>query len=137
MSLEYADSIVAQALKQAEGNQAKARQMIVNEAMKDPKLLQALTRHHMKGIVAYHVERVASGRATKPKQVPEKPQTAPVDPNDAFGKEILKAVASSSSAIFGMETYASPQKSKKQASQQHIDALRAMSRNSSFGDNSE
>ncbi|MEM7680179.1 MAG: hypothetical protein AAF182_04175 [Pseudomonadota bacterium] len=126
MSLEYANKLVAQALQQAGGNQTKARQLIINQAMQDTKLLQALTRHHLKGIVAYHVERVASGRANKPQQAPDRPQTVATAADDEFGMEILKAIANSSSAVFGMESYASPQKTKRQASQQHIDALRQM-----------
>lgn len=125
MSLEYADERVAEALRQTDGNQAKARQLIITWAMSDTKLLQALTRHHLKGIVAYHVERVASGRATKPKAVPERPQKAKAQSDDEFGMEILKAIANSSSAIFGLEGYSSPQ-GRRQASQSHIDAIKQM-----------
>lgn len=130
MSLEYADKCVAEALKAADGNQTKARQLIINQAMSDMQLLQALTRHHLKGIVAYHVERVASGRATKPQQAAEKPQKVATATDDEFGMEILKAIANSSSAVFGMETYASPTRNKTQASQQHINALKQMARSS-------
>ena len=125
MSLKYVEQRVKDALVQSGGNAARARDHIIKWAQSDPELLLALTEHHLTGIVAYHIERVASGRASKPKaRPPEKPK-AKVDPGEKFGLEILKAVANSSSAIFGLESGAPPQKRAK-ASQQHIDALKAM-----------
>lgn len=126
MSLNYAEQRIKEALKQANGNQARARQQIIAWAFEDPQLLQAITKHHLTGIVAYHVERVASGRAAKPKtQPPAKPKKAAASKEDAFGMEILKAVASSSSAVFGLEGYAAPRK-RGQASEQHINAIKQM-----------
>lgn len=125
MSLKYADDCVKEALVAAEGNQVKARKKLIERALQDSSLLKALTKHHLEGIVAYHVERVASGRASKTQQPAEKPETVSAEPDDNFGKEILKAVANSSSAVFGLEGYSSPQK-KSQASQQHIDAIKQM-----------
>ncbi len=129
MSLEYADKRVVEALKLMDGNQAKARQQIIAWALSDAKLLQALTKHHLKGIVAYHVERVASGRSVKPQTTPSKPKKATAQPDDAFGMEILKAVANSSSAVFGLEGYSSPPR-RGQASQQHINAIKQMAERS-------
>lgn len=126
MSLKYAEQRIKEALVNAGGNQARARQQVIAWAFEDAKLLQALTKHHLTGIAAYHIERVASGRAAKPKTaaVAKAPKATPKK-EESFGKEILKAVANTDSAIFGLETYSSPQK-KGRASQQHIDAIRQM-----------
>ncbi len=128
MSLAYAEQRIKEALTLAKGNQARARQHIIAWAQEDPDLLRALTKHHLTGIAAYHVERVASGRAAKPKAAP--PPAKPAAPKarteeDAFGAELLKAVASSSSAIFGLEGGAASSK-RGQASQQHINAIKKM-----------
>lgn len=126
MSLKYAEEKIKEALAISGGNQARARQQIIAWSFEDAKLLQALTKHHLTGIAAYHIERVASGRAAKPKAAPPKPQEkpAPKKQEDSFGKELLQAVANSDS-VFGLEAYSSPQK-KGRASQQHIDAIRQM-----------
>lgn len=132
MSLKYAEEKIKEALALAGGNQARARQQLISWAFEDAKLLQALTKHHLTGIAAYHIERVASGRAAKPKR--QSPQSTPspqaqklatAPQGDSFGKEILKAVANTDSAVFGLESYSSPQK-KGRASQRHIDAIRQM-----------
>lgn len=125
MSLKYAEQKIKEALVQTKGNMARARQLVIKWSQDDPKLLQALTRNHLTGIVAYHVERVASGRATKPEKPAPKPAKATAKKGDAFGMEILKAVANSSSAIFGLEGGQPPQK-RAQASQRHIDAMKAL-----------
>ncbi|MCB1531553.1 MAG: hypothetical protein KDJ35_01665 [Alphaproteobacteria bacterium] len=125
MSLKYAEERIKEALKLAGGNQARARKQIITWAFEDARLLQALTKHHLTGIAAYHIERVASGRAAKPKNAAPRPQKVQARKDDDFGMEILKAVANSDSAVFGLEGYTAPRK-KGQASQQHIDAIRQM-----------
>lgn len=102
------------------GNIARAQQQIIAWTYEDTKLLHALARPHLNGIVAYQVERVASGRAELEKRKP----TAPVGRKDEnFGMELLRAVAASSAAVFGQESYAPPVK-RGAASKQHIDAIR-------------
>jgi hypothetical protein len=44
-------------------------------------------------------------------------------PPDTFGREILKALASDNTAMFGRDTGAAPV-GRRQASQSHIDALK-------------
>ncbi len=146
MSLQYAETRIADALKLAKGNKTKARQYLVTWAGDDTRLLKALTRNHMTGIVAYHVDRVASGRnmassstasldtspSTKKKNKPKiKTQISAGRKNitnktskkpDSFGMEILKAVTNSGSAVFGLEGYAAPNK-KDKVSQRHINAI--------------
>lgn len=135
MSLEYLEEAIFQALEQSSGNQKNAQHLIMSQAMNDLKLLQALTRHHLSGIVAYHVDRVASGRANKTKRAysdtgrrsgrGQQEQAAP-EIDEQFGLQLLKALAGSSSdATFGMEAYSSPQP-KGKASSRHADTIRAL-----------
>lgn len=128
MSLEYAEQRVKQALKLYGGNATKARQQIIAWTYEDPKLLHALTKNHLTGIVAYHIERVASGRAAKARNNKKMQPGTPM-PDKAnsqeFGMEILKAIAASGSPSFGLESYAAPQK-RGQASQRHINAIKAL-----------
>lgn len=130
MSLEYAERRIAEALKLAKGNEARARQQIIAWALTDEKLLQALTKSHLSGIVAYNIERVASGRAAaarkaqKPK--PKAANTQKTNKQADFGVELLKAVASSSSEVFGLENGSSGVGRPGQVSQNHINAIRAI-----------
>lgn len=133
MSLKYAERRIEEALKLAKGNPIRARQQVIAWTFEDPKLLYALTKNHLTGIVAYHIDRVESGRAAAAKQEPvaAKPAAQPKAPvkktaaEDPFGMEILKAVADSSSEVFGLENSGRPQK-RGQASEAHIKALQAM-----------
>jgi hypothetical protein len=133
MSLEYAEMRIQEALKLTKGNQMKAQQQIIAWIYEDAKLLHALAKPHLSGIVAYNVERVASGRAAAAKATAtEKPapqkasaqgQGKPPKP-EQFGLEILKAVAGNP-AIFGLEDLGVPQK-RGAASQRHVDAINAI-----------
>ncbi|NCT41402.1 MAG: hypothetical protein GW778_07065 [Alphaproteobacteria bacterium] len=131
MLLEYAERRIAEALKLAKGNQARARQQVIAWALSDDKLLKALTKSHLSGIVAYNIERVASGRAAaarknqKPIQNPAAATAKPKKEPD-FGVELLRAVASSSSEVFGLENGSAGIGRPKQVSQNHINAIRAI-----------
>ena len=135
MSLEYAEQKIQQALKLSKGNQARARQQVIAWALEDDALLKALTRSHLTGIVAYNIERVASGRAAaarvaSQKATPKK-QAAQKGKNQEgdFGVELLKAVASSSTEIFGLENGSAGIGRPKGVSQSHINAIRAIASN--------
>lgn len=120
MSLEYVEKRINEALKLSKGNITKARQTVIKWCQEDVKLLHALTKAHLNGIVAYNVERVASGRNDKAKK-----KVAPKTPaKEKFGMEILKAVVKSGS-VFGMDSDREPRR-KGQASQQHIDAIKKL-----------
>ena len=122
MSREYAERRIKEAVKKAGGNAERAKQQVIAWTMEDTKLLDALTRPHLTGIVAYNIERVMSGRsAAKEEAVQEKPPAQ----EDEFGIEILKAVAATNAAVFGQESNAVPIK-RGRASKQHIDAIRQM-----------
>jgi len=125
MSQDYVTGRVKAALKAAKGNKTRAQKQLMQWAGEDTKLLYGLTRAHLNGIVAYQIDRVASGRADKQKAAPEKAQKKPPQkqPDDAFGMEILKAVAGNSGAVFGHEGGSASVGSGK-ASKRHADALR-------------
>lgn len=129
MSKEYAEDRIKDALRMHGGNLTLARQQIMSWAFEDSRLLAGLARPHLNGIIAYQVERVASGRADKERQAaPVAAQKSAQTKQGAyreenFGLDLLRAVAASDAAIFGMESVARPMK-KGAASTQHIDAIR-------------
>ena len=135
MSIEYAESRIKEALKLFGGNTIKARQQVIAWTFEDAKLLHALTKPHLSGIVAYNIERVASGRADAAKEFKEPPEKKQADKSskqkangkakeEQFGLEILKAVAGSPE-IFGLEDPGAPHK-KSGVSKSHIDAIEAI-----------
>lgn len=122
MSNEYAENKIKDALKLCNGNMRLARQQIVALAREDMYLLRALVRPHLDGIVAYQVERVASGRAEKEEDHPEFPLSK-ID--DDFGMKLLRAAVSDDVRVFGRDNMLQPRK-RKIASKQHIDAIHKM-----------
>ncbi|MGH1377206.1 MAG: hypothetical protein ACRBB3_00130 [Alphaproteobacteria bacterium] len=121
MSKEYAESKIREALSANGGNIGLARQSVIAMAQTDADLLRALSRPHLDGIVAYQVERVASGRAEMEKRHPE---VTPVESKkDDFGMDLLRAVAASDAETFGQESIGGKRKS---ASKQHIQAIHKM-----------
>ncbi len=128
MSLDYAEKMIAKALRAAKGNQTIAKQQIIAWAQQDTKLLQGLTKAHLTGIVAYHIDRVASGRAERSKNpLPSKPKGQKAPAKEDFGMELMKAVASSSAAVFGLEGGA-PTGRRGKVSENHIRALQQIAR---------
>ena len=126
MSREYAESRIREALKLSKGNATKARQQIIAWTFEDARLLQALSRPHLMGIVAHAVNRVIYHLEDdhETAEVPDSPETLNMGP-ETFGREILRALSSTNTAVFGREDSA-PSTGRKQASQSHIDALKSM-----------
>ncbi|HEY8191361.1 MAG TPA: hypothetical protein VIG74_02965 [Alphaproteobacteria bacterium] len=126
MNREYAEQRIREALKLAKGNPTKARQQIIAWTYEDTKLLQALSRPHLTGIVAHAVNRVIHHEHMEEHapEIPEVPQPLNMPP-ETFGAEILRALQNESTTKFGRET-AAPAPRRKQASQSHIDAMKAM-----------
>lgn len=124
MSSEYAEDRIREALKIARGNPTKARQQVIAWTNDDIRLLQALTRPHLTGIVAHavgrviHRENIEAGAAG----IPEAPQSLDMPP-DTFGQEIMRALEGRDTAVFGREEGGVPLR-RKQASQSHIEALK-------------
>lgn len=129
MSLDYVERRIQEALRLTNGNTTLARQQVVAWTYEDSKLLHELAKPHLSGIVAYHIERVASGRSMKAKAPPKSPvkKAAPKQSRDEFGLEILKALVGSENRVFGLESAGSPGSRKRgQASITHVDAIRRM-----------
>jgi len=129
MSLAYVEAKIKEALTLSKGNKTKANQILIAMAQQDVKLLQGLTKHHLTGIAAYHVDRVISGKSgtpaanvsTEKKAVP-KPK--PVLKATPFGKEIMRAVSSQGGEVFGFDHGTAPK--NKPASQSHVNAIKQM-----------
>lgn len=122
MSREYAEERIKEALKLSKGNPTKARQRVIGWTFEDPKLLQALARPHLTGIVAHAVNRVEMKQDLQEPEVSQDPKKLDMSPA-TFGQEILSALQNNSTPMFGMESSAAPMK-RPQASQKHIDALK-------------
>lgn len=123
MSREYADNKIKEALRAHSNNRALARQQVIAWALEDPALMKAIARPHLDGIVAYQVERVASGRAEMETRHPEEIEKPDEEAN--FGMDLLRAVAADEAAIFGHEDSVNRPK-RRAASKQHIDAIHKM-----------
>lgn len=127
MSREYAEKRIKEALKKSNGNAVKARQQVIAWTYEDAKLLHALTKAHLTGIVAYNIERILSGRgAAEEHPIPETKPKAKADKEENFGKELLKAVAGNSGATFGLEGYSGGPSKRPKVSKGHINAIKAM-----------
>lgn len=132
MSREYAEGRIKEALKKTNGNAVRARQQVIAWTYEDPKLLHALTKAHLSGIVAYNIERILAGRGTA--EVAEQQSSdnvkskAPAQKEENFGAELLKAVAGNSGAQFGLESYSSGGTSRNKVSKNHIDAINALTK---------
>lgn len=126
MSREYAEGRIKEALKLAKGNPTKARQQIIAWTYEDTKLLHALARPHLTGIVAHAINRVIYHESMEDEEpeIHDAPQSLDMEP-ETFGTEIMKALQSENTSRFGREGGA-PAPRRKQASQSHIDALKAM-----------
>lgn len=134
----YLTSRIKEALYNANGNKTKAIHQITSWAAQDQQLLQALTRAHLGGIIAYHVDRVASGKPAKGSASSAKKASAKsstpraskggkkrvnVRDGSAFGQAILKAASDTNASVFGLESYAAPSKDDL-TSQRHVDAVK-------------
>ncbi len=122
MASEYAKNKIKDALKLCNGNTKLARQQIAVLIREDETLLRELVSPHLDGIIAYQVERVASGRAEKEEVRPNIP--IPEIDND-FGMKLLRAAVSDDVVVFGKDNMRYPRK-RKIASKQHIEAIHKM-----------
>lgn len=125
---EYAERRIKEALKIAKGNALKARKYVVEWALEDERLLKYLVGPHLNGIVAYNVERVASGRSEKARSLEPlakkiKGKNTKEKSGEKFGMEILKAVVDQDATIFGFEDRPAR---RKGASEDHVEAIRKL-----------
>lgn len=133
MTQSYLQDCILEALAKAKGNQNKAQKIIALKAMEDPQLLTALAKPHLSAIVAHAVGRIAIQENAKKAAERDKPAKPVVDKiaddQTGFAMDILKALGGPNVPKFGMED-AAPRLGKKQASQQHINALKLMANKS-------
>lgn len=124
MSIEYAENKVAEALKKAEGNKAKARKLVMTWLAQDHQLLLGLTALHLNGIVPYWIDRIERKESVK-KTADDKAKTAaglPEKEPKSFGEAMLRNFAGQKTAVFGLESGSAPL-GKREASKRHIDAI--------------
>lgn len=135
MSREYAEKRIKEALKKTNGNAVKARQQVIAWTYEDSKLLHALTKAHLTGIVAYNIERILSGRgAAEENPIPTSAPTKKKAEEENFGTELLKAVAGNSGAMFGLEAYSGNSSKRPKVSKSHLQAIQAMTRKGTKSD---
>lgn len=126
MAQTYLENRIAEALKKSRGNQTRARQNLASMAIEDDQLLLALTKPHLNAIVAHAVSHYADAIKKKKNSeddappVPETPKGA-----EGFGIDLLKALGGQNVPKFGKEE-AAPPVGKKQASKQHVSALKLL-----------
>jgi len=140
MAQSYLQKCILDALAKAKGNESKARALIAAQALTDNQLLVALAKPHLSGIVAHAVGRQAiQQRAKKDREADELPpipkvpvKAAKAKKENDFGLDLLKALGGVNVPKFGTED-AAPRVAKKQASQQHINALKLMAAKSKTG----
>lgn len=133
MSRQHAERRIREALILANGNATKARQIITNWCAEDHQLVLEMAMPHMVGIASHAIQRAirlqAEGK-TNTGPVLEEPirEQATIEAGiaDAFGLEILKAVADNSNPRFGMNATHTTGRSKSQVSARHIDAIHKM-----------
>ncbi|MAM34424.1 MAG: hypothetical protein CMH28_05055 [Micavibrio sp.] len=127
MSVSYLEEKIKEAIKSSGGNMSQARQKLLTAAVQDQALLLALVKPHLNGIASYAIDRVnRKGKAPQAKTAPDLPKNIDMAP-ETFGKDLLKALSGRDSVKFGMESAGGrPMGKRTQASQRHIDALKAL-----------
>lgn len=123
MSRDYAENRIREALRLTKGNTTKARAQVIAWAGEDQRLLMGLAQPHLTGIIAHAVNRVVYRDESDAEDIPATPQSLDMAP-DTFGKQILNALSSGNTPIFGLEGSAA--QGRKKASQSHIDAINKM-----------
>lgn len=145
---DYLFRCIEDALHEAGGSKSKAMQAVIERSAHDPDLLRVLTQAHLKGIVAYHVDRVAdavkedaknervknqrthneytknassfTGRTRAHATTESKPEIRAT----AFGAALLSAASHNAGEQFGFENQTASSPVRTSVSQTHIDTLR-------------
>lgn len=123
MSREYAENRIRDALKLHRGNATRARQQVMAWAVDDQRLLLALASPHLTGIVAHAVNRVISKTDREGDEEQDAPRSLDLPP-DTFGREMLRALSSRDTTVFGRDNGIPG--GRTPASQSHIDAMRRL-----------
>ena len=133
MSRDYAESRIREALRLSKGNTTRARQQVIAWAAEDQRLLLGLTQPHLTGVVAHAINRVLSRTNMETGDIAMEPESLNMPP-DTFGRQILNALSSTDTPVFGLESGGLPSGQRKKASQSHIDAIKQMASKKSTGD---
>ncbi len=128
MAISYLEQAVTEALKKSKGNQTKARAHLIEQIKDDEKLLRAIAMPHLNAIVAHAVNRIAiqqKSKKTKADSDVMPPMAKGSKVQAGFGLDLLKALGGQNVPKFGSEDAAPPLR-KKEASQNHVNALKLM-----------
>ncbi len=121
----YAMQRIREAMTACKGNRKKSEDMVRAMALDDTKLFIELMGPHLGGIIAHAVARVADGKEIENSNRPEKP--VPVSfPQDAFSRDLVRALVGNETSSFGMPQPRTLAQGPKQASKQHIDAIKSL-----------
>ncbi len=117
-SKEYVAGRVRSALAEAKGNVSTARQMLIAECGRDPRLMRGLVGPYLPGIVAHAIGRSAKARAA--------PRTAqlPADALDTVLGQLGRAIGETRLPR-GMTALTEPP-SRPEAGARHQDAIRQL-----------
>ena len=134
MSIEYAEQKVLEALKKADGNKAKANNLLMRWVYEDHQLLVGMTGLHLKGIIPYWINRMEQKQSIAKeaeKRVAEenrqKEEAQPEGEPKTFGEAMLRSFAGQVTAEFGLESGSLPL-SRRGASDRHRDAISKLAR---------
>lgn len=125
MSKEYIYNRIKEAMRLHRGNSVKARQQIIAWTYEDSKLLHALARPHLTGIVSYAIDRFQRGALNDKDETRIHESTLDRPTDDEFGKELLRSMVTGKPEIFGEEPSGTFQE-KSRASKRHQDAMRLL-----------
>lgn len=130
MSTVYVQNKIKEALKEAKGNPTRARQYLISWATQDLALLLGLTKSHLNGLASYAIAKTMQGETlanTSPKQAPPANAKKIDIPEEAFGKDLLKALSGRDSVRFGMEAATPrPVGRRTPASESHIEIMKSL-----------
>lgn len=127
MSNDYVEGKIKEALRLANGNTTRARQQLIAWCYEDAKLLQGFMKPHLTGIIAYNIERITSGRASRANTpINRAPQPKAPQNDEDFGMEILKSIAGNAGPMFGLEGPSAPSGRRTGVSPQHLEAIKAL-----------
>ncbi len=135
MSTVYVQNKIKEALKEAKGNQTRARQYLMTWATQDLALLLGLTKSHLNGLASYAIAKTLQQETTanvsRDATVPANAKKMDM-PEEAFGKDLLKALSGRDSVRFGMEAATPrPVTRRTPASESHVAIMRSLAEQSS------
>lgn len=130
---DYVFNRIKEAMTIHKGNTAKARQQIIAWTYEDAKLLHALSRPHLTGIVAYAVDRFQRNILETPSPSNKFESVLDRPSDDDFGKEMLRSMVTGRPEIFGEEPSGAGL-GRSQASKRHQDIMKFLASQNRYSD---